>query len=101
MRVAIRLLFHADVRLPRDEVRRQPPYVGELTVQKYFSWHQQEVAPVCASLYPLQIPELERARILYFRGRNLVLHGHEHIAGQRFEQMWWCRLSLRPPRTTA
>lgn len=80
------------VRRPRDEWRRATPVRGDLTLVKPLSWHSIEKAPVSASLTPrFQLEDLWKARVLYMRGKHLVLTGEQRVKGRYFEQVWWCR----------
>ena len=97
MQVEVIELFRHGTRLSKAEARRSTPVRGELLILKYLSWHNQEVAPVFAEIRPLQLPALDRARILYSRGPNIVLHGFQTMQGLTHEQMWWCRLVQTAP----
>ena len=98
MQVDVIELYRAGTRLARDEARRAVPVRGELLILKYLAWQSKEVAPVFAEIRPLQLPALDRARILYSRGRNIVLHGFQTMPGGRtHEQIWWCRLVQTAP----
>lgn len=92
-------LFRDGVRLSHEEARAQPPVRGTLTIDKAMGWQAIEVAPVTAMIVPIQLEPLGRARILYLRGRNLVLHGlqlgpngEKRRNGAAHEQIWWCRI---------
>lgn len=90
------------VRRPRHEWRHAPPVRGELTLVKPLSWHSIERAPVSASLRPpFQLEDLWKARVLYMRGKHLVIAGDQRVNGRYFEQIWWCRFITPPAQTPA
>lgn len=92
-------LFRDGVRLSHEEARAQMPVRGTLTIDKAMGWQSIELAPLTAMIVPIQLEPLGRARILYLRGRNLVLHGLQlgpngakKRNGSAHEQIWWCRI---------
>ena len=92
-------LFSCGVKRPRDEVRASVPLRGHLNIDKMWTHQDVDRAPVHAHLDPPRIESLYRCRLVYWRGRNVVLSGVQRgpvpgrrKAEQEYVQMWWCKI---------
>lgn len=82
-------------RRPRLDVRAAPPIRAELVINRYYSWGNDERAPVYARLEPYGLlEELDKAKFAYMKGRHLVIRGDQRLEGRVYEQFWWCRFVL-------
>lgn len=74
-------------------MRASLPVRGMLLLHKLRPWENHDHASVFASLGGLALPDLYRARVLYIKGRNIVVAGQQDLGcGDVFEQTWWCRI---------
>ena len=86
-------LYCAGQKLPRAAWRAQPRVRGELSIHPYASWHGHDRAPACATLRPFGLVEdLDKVKVSYMSGRNVVLFGQQRLDGRTLEQMWWCKI---------
>ncbi len=85
-------------RLPRDEIMATTPRRGELLIAP--NPGRRDPKPVAALLGPdlmtYLLPPLDQARILRWRGRDLVVVGLEEVGSRKAPrvevQAWWVRV---------
>lgn len=78
---------------PRDEVRASTPIRAQLLLTKKWPTQDHDRATVFAALSGLTLGELDDARVLYIRGRNIVITGRQQVAaGEVYSQAWWCKI---------
>ncbi len=88
--------------LPRDEIMASEPLRGDLMIFRRPG--DREALPVAAllgeDLMTYQLPPLDQARVLRWRGRQLVLVGLEEAGSRKAPrvvmQAWWVQLVAVP-----
>lgn len=86
----------------REDVMSTVPVRGVLRMDRLWTDRELENAPAHADICPMTLETLYSARVLYWRGVNLLLVGWQRQpmpggkSGRRFRQRWWVRLVLDP-----
>lgn len=88
---------------PREDVLAQVPVRGLLKVECLWTDRDLERPAVHADLHPWSLETLYSARLVTWRGRNIVLTGFQRqpckgrqTGGGKFPQRWWARIVLDP-----
>lgn len=99
MLVEVVQLYWRGEKLSREARRQVKPVRGQLTVDRLWTHAHMDNPAVHADLMPYRLETLQRVRLRYWRGRNVVLSGlqRDTIPGSKdatvhYEQWWWCRI---------
>jgi hypothetical protein len=99
MLVEVIELYWQGEKLSREARRQLKPVRGSLTVDCIWTHASLDNPPLHADILPFQIETLQRVRLRYWRGRNVVLSGVQRasLPGYKsstthYEQWWWCRI---------
>ena len=92
-----------EVPRPRNEVLAAVPVRGRIDVDRLWTDRELDRAPSHADIRPMRLETLYSAKLIRWKGANLLLAGWQRQAakghqtgGARFRQRWWVRIVLDP-----